>query len=148
MIPGATSATYTPVEGPDADADGKSELDADVVSDVGRYLVAVVSYTDAKQNVDEVPKDMARLVSANLVASGHEETERRCSRTRTTTPRRMHDCSPTMREVAENTKDAVGKAVIAEDPDPNADPLTYALSGADAGLFTVDADDATTGGRG
>ena len=35
----------------------------------------------------------------------------------------------------------MGNAVIAEDPDPNADPLTYALSGADAALFSVtDAD--------
>ena len=48
-----------------------------------------------------------------------------------------------MREVAENTKakGKVGNAVTAEDPDPNVDPLTYALSGADAGLFSVtDAD--------
>ena len=44
------------------------------------------------------------------------------------------------REVAEYTKAKgnVGSPVTAEDPDPNADPLTYALSGADAGLFTVD----------
>ena len=40
-----------------------------------------------------------------------------------------------MREVAENTKDTVGKAVTAKDPDPNEDPLIYTLSGADAGLF-------------
>ena len=64
MIPGATSATYTPAEGPDADVmTGKSDD-----SDVGRYLVAVVSYTDAKQNVGVNPGDMARLVSANPVA--------------------------------------------------------------------------------
>ena len=68
MIAGATSATYTPVEGPDADAEGKSDL-----SDVGRYLAAVVSYTDAKQNLvegvfSEEAKDMAGLVSANPVA--------------------------------------------------------------------------------
>ena len=49
------------------------------------------------------------------------------------------------REVAENTKAKgnVGSAVTAEDPDPNADPLTYTLSGADAALFSVGADAAT-----
>ena len=34
--------------------------------------------------------------------------------------------------------------VTAEDPDPNEDPLIYKLSGADAALFSVDADDAAT----
>ena len=33
---------------------------------------------------------------------------------------------------AENTADNVGSVVMAEDPDPNADPLIYTLSGADA----------------
>ena len=42
MIEGATSASYMPV-----DDDGDEDE-----SDVGRYLLAVVSYTDAKQNVD------------------------------------------------------------------------------------------------
>ena len=142
MIPGATSATYTPVEGPDADPmTGLSALDADVVSDVGRYLVAVVSYTDAKQNVDMAPGDMARLVSANSVA--------RDTRNRAPVFEDQDDDTPgtqnqsATREVAETagTGDNVGNAVIAEDPDPNADPLTYALSGADAALFSVtDAD--------
>ena len=49
-----------------------------------------------------------------------------------------------MREVAENTKANVGSPVTAEDPDPNADPLTYTLIGADAGLFSVGADNADT----
>ena len=38
----------------------------------------------------------------------------------------------------------MGSPVTAEDPDPNEDPLVYTLSGADAALFSVDADDATT----
>ena len=44
------------------------------------------------------------------------------------------------REVAENTKAKgnVGSPVTAKDPDANADPLTYTLSGDDAGLFSVD----------
>ena len=52
------------------------------------------------------------------------------------------------REVAENRQgqDNVGNAVTAEDPDPNADPLTYTLSGADAALFSVTDDDPDTDG--
>ena len=46
MIAGATSATYKPV------LDNGND-DAVLKSDVGRYLLAVVSYTDAKQNVDD-----------------------------------------------------------------------------------------------
>ena len=38
----------------------------------------------------------------------------------------------------------MGSPVTAKDPDPNEDPLVYRLSGADAALFSVDADDATT----
>ena len=131
MIEGATSASYTPVEDDAGDETGKSEA-----SDVGRYLVAVVSYTDAKQNVAEVPKDMARLVSANPVA--------RDTRNRAPVFKDQDDDTPgtqnqtATREVAENTKGNVGSAVIAEDPDPNADPLIYELSGADESLFTVD----------
>ena len=48
------------------------------------------------------------------------------------------------REVAENTNANVGNPVTAKDPDPNEDPLIYTLSGADAALFSVGADDATT----
>ena len=124
MIADATSATYMPVAGDD--------------SDVGRYLLAVVSYTDAKQNVGEA-KDIAGLVSAYAVA---EDTRNRApvfGDQDSDTPGTQNQTA--MREVAENTKANVGNAVIAEDPDPNADPLVYALSGADAALFTVtDAD--------
>ena len=35
---------------------------------------------------------------------------------------------------AEDAKDNVGHPVTANDPDPNADELTYTLSGADAGF--------------
>ena len=42
--------------------------------------------------------------------------------------------------MAENTKANVGSPVTAEDPDPNADPLIYRLSGADAALFSVGGD--------
>ena len=88
-------------------------------------------------------RDRAGLVSVNPVA---EDTRNRApvfgDEDSDTLARRLP--APTMREVEENTKDTVGKAVTAKDPDPNEDPLIYALSGADAALFSVDADDATT----
>ena len=72
MIADATSASYMPV------LDNGDE-EAALKSDVGRYLLAVVSYTDAKRNVDdegafdEAARDIAGLVSVNPVAEGHEE---------------------------------------------------------------------------
>ena len=134
IIAGATSATYTPV---DDDVDD----DAPLKSDEGRYLLAVVSYTDAKQNMVTVPttKDMAGFVSANPVA---EDTRNRAPVFRNDDGEMI---ASTTREVAENTKgDVVGNAVTAVDPDPNEDPLIYALSGTDAALFSVGADDADT----
>ena len=104
-------------------------------SDVGRDLLAVVSYTDAKRNVDDAARDRAGLVSVNPVAVD----------TRNRAPVFDDQDSDTLgtqnqtatREVAENTKGGVGSAVTAKDPDPNEDPLIYRLSGADAALFSV-----------
>ena len=45
MIAGATSASYMPVL-------DNGDDDAALRSDVGRYLLAVVSYTDAKRNLN------------------------------------------------------------------------------------------------
>ena len=108
-------------------------------SDVGRYLLAVVSYTDAKRNVDgafdEAARDRAGLVSAYPVA---EDTRNRApvfGDEDSDTPGTQNQSA--MREVAENTNADVGKAVTAKDPDPNEDPLIYKLSGADAALFSV-----------
>ena len=126
IIEDATSATYTPV---------LDNGDEDDESDVGRYLLAVVSYTDAKQNVDEMPKDIAGEVSAYAVA---EDTRNRApvfEDQDSDTPGTQNQSAT--REVAENTKASVGNPVTAEDPDPNADPLIYTLSGADAALFSV-----------
>ena len=133
VIERATAATYTPVD----------DVDDATKSDVGRYLLAVVSYTDAHEPMDETgtpdvdeskAKDDARMISDNPV----EED------TRNKPPVFRNDdgemIASTTREVAENTKVEVGNAVTAEDPDPNEDPLIYTLSGADAGLFSVASD--------
>ena len=117
-------------------------------SDVDRYLLAVVSYTDAKQNesVDGLmPKDMAGMVSANPVASGHKEQSAGVRG-----PRFRH---PWRRMISIDDKGGGGEhqdrpwvtRSLPTDPDPNEDPLIYTLSGADAGLFSVT--DAVLDGR-
>ena len=138
MIVGATSASYMPVADEVADD-----------SDVGRYLLAVVSYTDAKRNVEggafsEDARDKAGLVSVNPVAEDTRNKAPVFEDQDSNTPGTQNQTAT--REVAESAKAEanVGNAVTAKDPDPNEDPLIYALSGADTALFSVDADDATT----
>ena len=138
MIVGATSASYMPVADEVADD-----------SDVGRYLLAVVSYTDAKRNVEggafsEDARDKAGLVSVNPVAEDTRNKAPVFEDQDSNTPGTQNQTAT--REVAESAKAEanVGNAVTAKDPDPNEDPLIYALSGADAALFSVDADDAAT----
>ena len=134
MIAGATSASYTPVV---------DDVEADE-SDVGRYLLAVVSYTDAKRNVDsdgdgefdEDARDMAGKVSVKPVAVDTRNRAPVFKDQDSDTPGTQNQTAT--REVAENTKATVGSAVTAVDPDPNADPLIYKLSGDDAALFSVD----------
>ena len=123
----ATSATYKPVKG-DADPDRM-------------FLQATASYTDG-HGEDKT----AMGTSANEVALD----------TRNRPPVFDDQDEDTMgvqndeatREVAENTAAPgnvnVGSPVTATDPDPNSDPLDYTLSGADASLFSVGADDPDT----
>ena len=133
------SATYIPVH------DSKNEAE----SDVGRYLAAVVRYTDAKENMDEETKDIARAASANPVARDTRNRAPVFVDQDGDTPGVQNET--TTRKVAENTKaiasddaavdveaaDNVGKPVMAEDPDPNTDPLIYTLGGDDAAKFRV-----------
>ena len=142
IIAGATSATYTPV-------DAEDDEDAEAKSDVGRHLLAVVSYTDAKRNLgdddeefDEDARDMAGLASVNPVAKDTRNRAPVFGDEDSDTPGTQNQSA--MREVEENTKGTVGKAVTAKDPDPNEDPLMYTLSGVDVALFSVGADDPTT----
>ena len=82
---------------------------------VGRYLLAVVSYTDAKRNLDEDEafdeelRDRAGMVSANPVA---EDTRNRAPEFSD------EDIENPTREVAEKTTANVGNPVTAVDPDP------------------------------
>ena len=107
IISGATASNYTPVE-----------------ADVGSYLRATATYTDAQGGEES---KIASGVSENpVLAEPHVNR-----------PPEFLDEAPA-RAVNENAAaDApVGDPVAAEDPDD--DPLTYSLSGTDAGSFGID----------
>ena len=135
VIEGAMSDTYTPTRG-DARAD-------DNIPDNGFTLTAVATYTDGQDEMQGTAGEAANMVAVDTrnrpPAFDDQDTE-------------VDGIQNTMaeRSVEENTEanatddadedgpaDNVGSAVMAEDPDPNADALIYTLSGADAGLFRV-----------
>ena len=135
VIEGAMSDTYTPTRG-DARAD-------DNIPDNGFTLTAVATYTDGQDEMQRTAGEAANMVAVDTrnrpPAFDDQDTE-------------VDGIQNTMaeRSVEENTEanatddaaddgaaDNVGSAVMATDPDPNADALIYTLSGADAGLFRV-----------
>ena len=131
----ATSDTYTPVEG-----------------DAGRWLVATVLYTDAKENpadaVDTANRDESRdkayKMSDNAVGEDTRNLAPAFLDQDDETPGTQNQTA--VRKVSENTEAGmnVGNPVTAEELDPNSDPLIYTLEGPDAGLFDVGADDSET----
>ena len=130
-ITDATSDTYTPKAG-----------------DVGGTLTATASYFDGESASDATDKETAMEPAASPVDA---DTRNK--------PPAFEDQDPdtdgvqntmTTRKVEENTEadasddsatddggDNVGSAVMAEDPDPNSDALTYTLGGTDAAKFRV-----------
>ena len=142
LIANATSDTYTPVAADAADA-----------ANGGVTLMVRASYTDGEGAMKMADGDAAVVVAEDTrnspPAFEDQDTETKGIQNETTT-----------REIEENTKanadddvldtndandannadnpaDNVGKVVMAEDPDPNQDPLIYTLSGPDAGSFRV-----------
>ena len=127
-ITDAMSDTYTPKAG-----------------DVNGTLTATASYFDGESAPGATTKKTALKVADNAVAAD----------TRNLPPAFGDEDSDTdgvqntmaMRKVEENTEasddavddggDNVGSPVMATDPDPNSDALTYTLSGADAAKFRV-----------
>ena len=137
----ATSDTYTPVAG-----------DTPVEGDAGRWLVATVLYTDAKENpADDVDtenrdesRDKAYKVSANVVGEDTRNLPPEFVDQDDETPGTQNQTA--VRNVSENTEAGmnVGNSVTAKDLDPNSDPLIYTLEGPDAGQFDVGEDDPST----
>ena len=131
VIKGAMSDTHTPTEG-----------------DMGETLTAVAMYTDGEGAMKTAVGEADNMVAADTrnkpPAFVDQDTE--MDGVQNESAERM---------VEENTKalagsddddadtdtdtsaDNVGSPVMAEDPDPNADPLIYTLSGDDAGAFRV-----------
>ena len=130
-IEGANSDTYTPV------AD-------DATPNNAMFLRATASYTDGQSAPDAATKKMAMGTADNMVA---EDTRNRApvfddQDTETDGVQNTE----TTRKVEENAKavdddavatDNVGRPVMATDPDPNVDILTYTLGGPDKDSFTV-----------
>ena len=128
-IKDANSDTYTPKAG-----------------DVGGTLTATASYTDGHG-----PGTMADAASANPVAEDTRNRAPEFADQDTETDGLQNDMAT--RKVDENikadasddaemddnnvTNDDVGSVVMATDPDPNAEDLTYTLGGADAAKFRV-----------
>ena len=105
---------------------------------MGRYLLAVVSYIDAKQNVDPAMSWTGPGWSRPIRWQWTQGTERRCSATRIRTPlaRRTSPRPERWRRTPRPRAMWVARS-LPKDPDPNDDTLTYTLSGDDAGLFSV-----------
>ena len=142
-IEGANSDTYIPKE---IDADPNSDgNDTDGVT-----LLARANYTDGHEaEADKFAVGMA----ANKVAFDTRNKAPVFADQDTETDGVQN--TETTRKVEENAEaaddadpdvatDNVGRPVTANDPDPNADPLTYTLGGTDASKFRVRQDDTTT----
>ncbi len=132
-----TSDTYTPVK-----------------ADVGARLNAVASYTDGedveKSAVGTADNDVNEDTRNLPPAFEDQDTETKGTQNETTT-REIEENTKALAgaagetdaddddaaAAAENDADNVGSVITAKDPDPNADPLIYTLSGDDAGLFRV-----------
>ena len=135
VIEDANSDTYTPVGQREGDANG----------DVGDTLTATASYTDGHDATK-----MAAKGSANVVAVDTRNKPPAFADQDTETDGVQNDMAT--RKVDENIKalatddaadatdvtdDNVGAVVMATDPDPNDEMLTYTLGGADAAKFRV-----------
>ena len=134
VIEDATSDTYTPTRG-DARAD-------DDVDNNGFTLTAVATYTDGQDEMQTTAGVAAVAVTVDTrnrpPAFVDQDTEvdgiQNQSATRMVEENTEADATD---DATDAPGDNVGPAVMATDPDPNADPLIYTLSGADAGLFSV-----------
>ena len=139
-LSGVTSTSDGPI------VDATSDTYKPAAGDVGGTLTATASYFDLANAPDDAAdaKWMATKTEAKRVA---EDTRNRApvfvdQDTETDGVQNTE----TTRKVEENTEadGNVGSPVTANDPDPNADPLTYTLGGTDASKFRVRQDNTDT----
>ena len=134
VIKGAMSDTHTPTAG-----------------DVGETLTAVAMYTDGQGAMKTAVGEAANMVDEDtrnrppafvdqdteMDGVQNESAERMVEEnTKALSGTGQNDADDDAID-ADNPMDNVGSPVMAEDPDSNADPLIYTLSGDDAGAFRV-----------
>ena len=135
VIEGAMSDTYTPTDG-----------------DVGETLTAVAMYTDGQDDSKLTRGQAANDTAvdtrnrAPVFEDQDSETEGDQSESTTIMVEENKGADTSDDAAADAATDNIGSPINANDPDPNADPLIYTLSGADAGLFRVRQDDTDTTG--
>ena len=141
VIGGAMADSYTPTDG-------------DVDGDVVEFLTAVAMYTDGeagmKSAVGQAANPTALDTRNRAPMFEDQDSEADGDQSESTTimveENKEADTSDDAAtdEVTDNVTDNVGSPINANDPDPNADPLIYTLSGDDAGAFRVRQDDTDT----
>ena len=128
-IAGATSDTYTPKAG-----------------DFRGTLMATASYFDGQSAPDASKKtamkgaDNAVVADTRNRAPVFEDQDTEADGVQNTeTTRKVEENAVAVDDSTtdDSADDNVGRPATANDPDPNADDLTYTLSGADADSFTV-----------
>ena len=132
VIGGAMADSYTPTDG-----------------DVGETLAAVAMYTDGEAGMKSAVGATANVTAVDTRNRApmfeDQDSEADGDQSESTTimveENKEADTSDDVTDVA---TDNVGSPINANDPDPNADPLIYTLSGDDAGAFRVRQDDTET----
>ena len=125
VIGGAMSDTYTPT------AD-------DATNNV--TLMARAMYTDGQGAMKFAVREAANMVAVdtrNKPPAFVDQDMETDGVQNESTVRTVVENSEALDDSTDEPGDNVGSVVMATDPDPNADPLIYTLSGADAGAFTV-----------
>ena len=129
-IEGANSDTYTPVGG-----------------NVNSSLTARASYTDGYGADKFAVGSAANMVAAdtrNKAPMFDDQDTETDGVQNTETTRKVEENAEAVDDSDDDAMDNVGSPVTANDPDPNADPLTYTLGGTDASKFRVRQDDTIT----
>ena len=126
--------------------DANSDTYTPVTDDVNETLTATASYTDGHGPSKTAEKDSANVVALDTrnkppaFADQDAETEGVQNDMAT---RKVDEnteavaADDALADGSEDVADNVGAVVMATDPDPNAETLTYTLSGADAAKFRV-----------
>ena len=140
-IDGANTDTYTPTT---ADATGNVTLTATAMYTDGHGPDKMEDVAAANMVAVDTRNTPPAFVDQDMETDGDqsESTERKVEEN--TKALAGTDDDDAAADEADDAADNVGDAVTAKDPDPNADPLIYTLSGADAGLFRVRQDNLTT----